>query len=322
MHSDSSFLDLVCCADARYAQPVAALLASVVENTRDPGRCRLWLVTNAASEQSFGAVAEVAKATGASIVTRVIEDRELPAPAAGSYYTKASMYRILFPGLLPEQVTRALYLDSDIIVRADVAELFALELADNYIVAAVNNAGGSGPAIVPAGVGYFNAGLLLIDLVKWRKQRLEEKLLIFARTHESALVFYDQDALNAVIAGAWLPLDPRWNQQYEHFLVAPEVTCLDVPVLRQVQKNPFAVHFSGASKPWHFRDDHPFKTEYFYYLDKTLFRGWRPRASGWRDWLRYLGRKPVPFRVRPWLHGIIKLKRRSILVRQAEVHRG
>lgn len=321
MQSASTHFDLVCCADERYAQPVAVLFASVLRNTSDPRRCRLWVVTNAPSERCFTAVTELAQGAGASVIIRVIRDDHLPAPSVGSYYTKASMYRIIFPGLLTGQIKRALYLDADIILRADVAELFSLDIGDNS-VAAVRNAGGKGPAIVPAEYGYFNAGVMLIDLEKWRERRLEEKLLAFARSNEARLVFYDQDALNAVIAGAWLPLDPRWNQQYEHFLVAPNVTGLDAPTLRRVQKNPWAVHFSGASKPWHFRDDHPFKAEYFFNLDHTAFRGWRPRAAGWRDWLRYLGRKPVPFRIRPWLHGVLKLRRLGLPARILEVPGG
>ncbi len=60
---------------------------------------------------------------------------------------------------------------------------------------------------------YFNSGVLLINLREWQHQKISEKALDFLRAHSEELSFPDQDALNAVIAGNWGALSPRWNKQ-------------------------------------------------------------------------------------------------------------
>lgn len=302
---------VVCCADAGYAQHVAVMFASVLDNSDVASRFELWIITNQESQEAFGASEAVARFHGARVHLRVVDDTRLPPPAEGSYYTRASLYRVLFPTLLPPTVQRAVYLDSDAVVLADLSLLFAVRLAPDQILGAVQNAGGGAPEALglAPNAGYFNAGVLLVNLTAWRALNLTEQLLDFAERTGRGLPFYDQDALNFVVAGRWRSLDASWNQQYEHFLVPAEVAKLDQDMLETVQKAPRVVHFSGACKPWHFRDDHPFRNEYYGYLDLTPYVGWRPKAEGWKDWARWAARRVVPRRSRVWMHA--RLARRA-----------
>jgi len=60
---------------------------------------------------------------------------------------------------------------------------------------------------------YFNAGVMLIDIGRWRTEHVGSKAFEFTRRHLPILQQYDQDSLNAVLAGRWKELDPRWQVQ-------------------------------------------------------------------------------------------------------------
>jgi lipopolysaccharide biosynthesis glycosyltransferase len=105
--------------------------------------------------------------------------------------------RLLVANLLPSG-GRVLYLDCDTIVNTSLRPLFAIDL-EGQALAAVGDS------------GYFNTGVLLVDLDAWRRERVGERTLEYARQHPDQLEFPDQSALNAVLDGQFLRLDERWN---------------------------------------------------------------------------------------------------------------
>jgi lipopolysaccharide biosynthesis glycosyltransferase len=57
---------------------------------------------------------------------------------------------------------------------------------------------------------------------------------------------------------------------------------------RAVLKNPHIVHFTTPEKPWHANSHHPFRAEFFRYLDRTDWAGWRPADdTSWPTWFKY-----------------------------------
>src|SRR5690606_13107876 len=122
--------------------------------------------------------------------------------------------------ILPPQVERVLYLDCDTLVRAPIEELIERDLAGHSIAAVRDTRGAhitsgrdlrNNQDLFDVADPYFNAGVVLIDVARWRAanivDRLEEALTggVMARIH------YDQDFLNLVFKNDWLRLDPRWN---------------------------------------------------------------------------------------------------------------
>jgi lipopolysaccharide biosynthesis glycosyltransferase len=80
----------------------------------------------------------------------------------------------------------------------------------------------------------------------------------------------DQEALNAVLAGRWGELDPRWNRN------------VGVDTVRGAQDDAWILHFSGNLKPWRYRGRGRYHTLYHRHLDATAWAGWRPEQS-WRS---------------------------------------
>jgi lipopolysaccharide biosynthesis glycosyltransferase len=95
-------------------------------------------------------------------------------------------------------------------------------------------------AAVPRVSNYFNAGVLLIDLCRWRIERIAEITLDYLHRYPHS-PFSDQDAINAACDGRWQALDPRWNYQGHRTVRISNLTGTERPGI---------VHFITSAKPW------------------------------------------------------------------------
>jgi lipopolysaccharide biosynthesis glycosyltransferase len=179
----------------------------------------------------------------------------LPVPRfPGTKHLNAWIFaRLFLSELLPPDVERVLYLDADVLVRADVGELATTELGSAPLAAVRDEYVGSisgSPGLVDCGVAgldgaepYFNSGVLLLDLPRWREERLGERTLQFLARHREHVRLPEQDALNALVAGRWTPLDPSWNVLIGESRKFDPAAAPD-PVEAKI------LHFVGAHKPW------------------------------------------------------------------------
>jgi lipopolysaccharide biosynthesis glycosyltransferase len=111
--------------------------------------------------------------------------------------------------LLPE-ISRALYLDSDIVVMGDISGMLHLDLSQ-YPLAAALDAFDASPLFkrkisLGQSVPYFNSGVMLLNLDRWRSENIGRRALDFAATNPQYIVYWDQCALNNIIRGNFLVL--------------------------------------------------------------------------------------------------------------------
>jgi lipopolysaccharide biosynthesis glycosyltransferase len=129
--------------------------------------------------------------------------------------------RLLIPEVIPERYRRVLYLDSDLVVSDDVSKLWDLPDEGKAFWAAYDEGVRSTTYVreilnfadVPPDAPYFNSGVLLIDLPRWKGARISERAQAILAEHSDRCINVDQDALNIVGVGKWSVLPPRWNFQ-------------------------------------------------------------------------------------------------------------
>jgi lipopolysaccharide biosynthesis glycosyltransferase len=175
------------------------------------------------------------------------------------HVSRATYFRFLAPSLLPEHVETALYLDSDTIVRADIDGLFALFDPAWALQACRDYVGTFDTPILGlhrlAELGidpkahYFNSGVLLLNLKRWREERIAQKVLSFAAANPDCLTIADQNSINIVLHGSIGALPPEWNTQ----AVYPKL--LDgswtFPYLQQPALEDARIyHYTSELKPW------------------------------------------------------------------------
>ncbi len=283
MDSAASVLDLPLIeiafgCDGGYLQPLTVAIFSVLSASRNSARLRFWLITKTLDANSLASLRAMIENAGAQLETRTpVSDATIERMPLGEHFTEATYYRLLLPDLLPSSVSRLIYLDSDVIVRQSIAELWSIDLGEHSTGAVFNPRASNYEEMgLRTEKDYFNAGVLLMDLNRWRTQRVHQRALQFAEKFHGKLPCADQDALNHVLAGAWKRLDLRWNQQYKFFHHSAAYLRVSWLALRRARSAPYIVHYSTNTKPWHSANRHPWRALYFERLDHTHYRGWRP----------------------------------------------
>jgi lipopolysaccharide biosynthesis glycosyltransferase len=120
--------------------------------------------------------------------------------------------------------------------------------------------------------GFFNAGVLLLELGRMREERSTQELVQFALKHQAMLTWNDQDALNVVFKDRWHALHPRWNAQNNLWSWRDwAIEVFGVGLAEEAVCAPAIRHFEGPSvaKPWHYLCPVPHRDAYLETLAQT-----------------------------------------------------
>lgn len=218
--------------------------------------------------------------------------------------SKAAFLRYFAPELLAGQ-SRCVYLDGDVLVRHDPRSLFNIDLHGHTLAAVQSRVtpflASKGGVAAWREVGlastapYFNSGVLVIDLDRWRERGVTASITNYLSEHGARANLADQEALNVAVYGDWLRLDRTWNYVTyiaDYFLQAPE----DEP------HSPSIAHFAGREKPWSHQRAPLFTDEWFHILEGTPWAQFTPAVNTRRHplWKQTLRRV---------LHGLASLAR-------------
>ncbi|WP_336489085.1 glycosyltransferase family 8 protein [Methylobacterium nigriterrae] len=165
--------------------------------------------------------------------------------------SKSTYIRIILGRFVPRDCERILYLDADTIVRADVRPLWRTPL-DGAVLAAVRDHFSLDAEAISFAPDepYFNAGVLLIDMNRWRALDIEGRVLAYLGEHANRLPWMDQDALNAVLRGHVRYVGLEWNFQPRCADVPAEFLGLDEATYARLRAHPSLVHYTTSFKPW------------------------------------------------------------------------
>ena len=128
-------------------------------------------------------------------------------------------FRMAFATLLPQNIDKVLYLDSDVLVKNDLLKLWNEEIND-YYMAGVSEPPSEGAFNYRRGIGmnnpeyYFNSGVLLMNLKKIREDNIQEKLFICGEKIKDKILLQDQDIINVALEGKIKPVDVIYNYGY------------------------------------------------------------------------------------------------------------
>lgn len=180
------------------------------------------------------------------------------------YYSKTTYFRLFLPNLYP-QYDKVLYLDSDIVILDDIANLYNIEMGDNLVAAAPDDVIQFNEVFqtyaekvvgVASYKNYFNAGVLLMNLDQMRRFKFQEKF-IYSLDRITFAVAQDQDYLNRLCKGRVKLIDRIWNRMP---IEDPKIKTENVKL----------IHYNLAFKPWHF-EDILYKDFFWMYAQETEY---------------------------------------------------
>lgn len=273
---------LVCAADDRFAMPLAAMLYSVLVNCSRPEEVQIFVIDGNIASDRKDRIARVVAGFQARLSWLKPDHAALDGLLITHRFSLATYYRLLIGDLLPPQISKLIYLDCDLIVEADLNDLWRVDVGE-YPLLAVQDS--SCPLVssrlglanyrelgLAADLKYFNAGVLVVNLRKWREQDVGSRAISYVRENEKYIRFVDQDALNGLLAGSWGELDPRWNGK--------PGSALD---------HRFIVHFTG-NKPWRPECEHSANCRFDHYLKES---GWFDNRSWKSFYMRLRAQRAV-----------------------------
>lgn len=182
-----------------------------------------------------------------------------------NYITKSCYLRLYAPYIL-EGVDRVLYLDPDIVCQGSLEELYNTDLGDNIIAACSNmlredmeylKAIMLDGIALPENADYFNSGVLLIDIEKYKDYVALHQLDKFLKERTETLEYHDQDAINFLFYRKIKKMDNIYNYQ---------INAVDWWKLSYAN---ILVHYSEETKPWKMDYDDPAKAMPYYELLHT-----------------------------------------------------
>jgi len=268
--------------DSQYAMPAAVTIRSAIENT--PSRITVYVIDCGLLEtEKENLKSSIPKDRDAMLHFIGLSEDSL-AVELGAVWAKVDMVELL-------PVERALYLDSDVLVRADLKQLWDIDLQGKMIGAVTDVGfpqGHEGTARKP----YFNAGVLLMDLTQMRGRRYNAKKL--ARGMKEAK-FRDQDFLNAHFSDGWMQIKMKWNAQgFGTYAKLPSNDRDLLSLDSEEMNDPHIVHFTGpvnsglvevlnpylqpcTAKPWgyHGAPGYPYAEEWWMVQERTAWYGMR-----------------------------------------------
>lgn len=284
-------MDIVCCPDDNYIIPCSALIVSVCENNMGSD-INFYIVSSGLSEVSKSMLRRLAEKYGFSIFFYQVNAdllKCLPLKGKGqpSHITIAAYYRLLLSSVLPLFVTKVLYLDCDIIVRHSLKELFDENISEVALAVVQDDYQEHCLRLgYETRYGYFNSGVLLLNLTYWRENNLENELLEYAYNNIGLLQYHDQDILNAVLKDRKKQMSIAYNVQ-STFLKREIMEDENYATICEQSKDPVIVHYTGL-KPWHKECWNPYKKDFFKYLKLTGLSVRKRRSLPLNLYLKYL----------------------------------
>ncbi|HEY2530124.1 MAG TPA: glycosyltransferase family 8 protein [Xanthobacteraceae bacterium] len=202
---------------------------------------------------------------------REIENRFHGVAIWPGHLTAGTLLRLQLPSVLKD-IDRVVYLDCDLVVLKDISTLYDTDLLDLPLAACLDfwltGAPPFAPPIVGWGIGewhkflsevvrladcraYFNSGVLVMDLKRFRNSGLIHAAEEFLERTNYKTVFVDQDALNHVINGAFVRLDSRWNVLGNRGETDfKNADCEFAALAALTHSDPWIIHYAGPHKPW------------------------------------------------------------------------
>jgi len=310
-------INIVCASDNNYVEPMTAMLCSCLENISIISKVKIFILDGGITKNNIQKVKNFFKKYNNVELKIISINKDLYKKyKIKNHLTDATYYRIDVPNLLPD-IDRILYLDCDLIVVGDVSTIFNIDMNGKTIAACQDhdvNVHNMYNKVFKkkSKLGYFNAGVILMDLISMRNKDISSKIkvLIEKRDDIEKLPGCDQKYLNYYFFDNWVKINPQWNSQVSlESTNSYKETVFSKEKFYIVKNFPKILHFSSSiCKPWLYEGVTMYKAIYEFYLDKTNFKDSRSDFSYtklYKKFINYLYFKIAPSSINTIIYKMI-----------------
>lgn len=250
-------MDIALCIDDNYVKQCALLMRSIEWHNSAETEIIFHIFSFALSKKNRLYLSDGVKnrvifydLLGTDVLSTSVNEANL-------HVTKATYFRFYLESRLPASLHKVLYLDADMLVTDSLKSLYEENLQD-FAVAAAHDICNDDILRYNAldyemNEGYFNAGMLLINLDWWRKNDVSARALKFIHENPEKCLLNDQDALNHILHGYVKFVSSSFNSMVTLYINSPDRIRSEKRLLAKMYRafeEPVIIHYTDFIKPW------------------------------------------------------------------------
>ncbi len=282
-------MNIVYSSSDSYSEICGISIVSLLENNKDVEHIDIYIIDNGITDENKKKLETTVRNYSRNLI--FVDSIDLEKITNTSIYVGrwniGTFFRLYLSTLLPSSVEKVIYIDCDMIVRHSLDTIFNLDMED-CLVAGVDDCRSDLYRVeigCKPGMVYINNGFMLINLKKWRENKLEEQFTKFIMERKGDLTYMDQAPLNGILGprNQIYELPAIYNSQriffdfsYKQLLKLRKPNHhLTLEEYNAAVQNPIIVHFTpvfiSGTRPWQKKDKHPFTSEYRYYKSISVW---------------------------------------------------
>ena len=275
-------INIAIASDKNYLQLAGICLKSLFDTNKER-QIHVHLLANNIPDKELSALYNIIPAGNLLSVYPIQDLESMLGVKVPSTISITSYARLFIPSVLPDNVDRVLYIVCDILFCDRIDEFYDAEIG-NALIGGVHDLLLSSiyktQLNIPTKEVYFNAGVLLIPIKRWREEKLQEQFLQYLLDHKGAVYHHDQGVINAICQGRKYIAPARYNVISNYFIYpykyvvnsADYFYCEDI--YKEASAKPAIIHFTGCihGRPWETECSHPYKKRFLSTKANTPFK--------------------------------------------------
>jgi len=268
-------MNIVLASDDNYVPLLTISIVSFLENNSNEfNEINVFILDDGISKQNIDKINNILNKYKCNVVfikTKNIEhlNSKIVSLEKDNIASFTTYSRLFIGSLIPDNIDRIIYLDCDILVVNSVKQLWDEDISDYYCAAVLDCCNTTVQKMlgISEGDNYINAGILYVNLKKWREDNVEEKFIEFIMNNQNRYYQHDQGIINNIFKNNIKIISPKYNLQgYFQFMsykVSKKFSGIDneyysKEIIDEARKNPVVLHFCGSNffRPWKNENNH------------------------------------------------------------------
>lgn len=255
------------CFDSNYTVPANCSIFSLLENSDE--KINIYIMNKDYADHNFLSIKVLNHKNLNSINLSQVNLSEYDFPNIfGTHVSEATYYRLFLQDYILDDIDFITYVDCDVFAIRNPKHLLQkhienMKLNDKTISVCPEN------SLIDYGINelslksnkYFNAGVMIIDMKKWKTNDLKNKFLKIMYEYQQKLLFWDQDILNIYFDGDFESMDDYLNLKFDMERINES----------NLSTNVSLIHYSGKFKPWSIEGAVNNHSEHFQSIYRNLY---------------------------------------------------
>lgn len=262
----NSIINIALTINNKYSKQASVTIVSLLNNLSKDSFANIFIISNDINKKNKDKLLDLEKNNNCSLNFIKVDDslnNLFIGVKTHGYISLNTYHRLILDQILPSDVNKVIYIDSDTLIFSDIKELYNTDISSFYLGAVLDIGAKKQLKKSKQNIDlfYFNAGVLLLNINKLRKENFHKQIIEYIEKNRDNIYLGDQQILNELTHNKVYPLDKKWNIQISKYSSRSYLTC-----------RPGIIHFITDQKPWNISSMQLHKHTWLKHLQMTSFK--------------------------------------------------